>query len=128
MIVSGSLIIAGSILAGWLYWLTGRVQRLLDHAEGAIHLADRTFAALPVPRDRSDGLLRWLGDAPAAGPVPLPAEGTAACRVVPGPRPSPVRRTDTAEMSAALDAGLRRIAQRSTGRHAAARPGGRSGA
>lgn len=28
-----SLIVASLILSGWLYWLTGRVQRLLTHAE-----------------------------------------------------------------------------------------------
>ncbi|MGZ5422759.1 MAG: hypothetical protein ACXWDF_11365, partial [Aeromicrobium sp.] len=59
-----SIIVAAVILAGWLYWLTARVQVLLTHAEAALDRADRTLAAAlamieaarPAPAPSTAGL------------------------------------------------------------------------
>jgi len=45
MIVRLVGIVGALILAGWLYWLTARVQLLLSHAESTLDRADRTLAA-----------------------------------------------------------------------------------
>ena len=61
-------ILGALILAGWLYWLTARVQVLLDHAEATLNRADRTLAA---------AVAMVAAAPPAAAPpvVPSPAGG-----------------------------------------------------
>ena len=74
MIVRLVGILGALILAGWLYWLTARVQVLLDHAEATLDRADRTLAAAvamvaaapatPAPPS---------GPSPVGGPPTVPA-------------------------------------------------------
>lgn len=63
MIAAAFLIIAAASLAGWLYWLTYRQQRLMDRAEPILGALEQLLAALPgKSAPRSD-----------AGPDAVPA-------------------------------------------------------
>ena len=56
-------ILGALLIAGWLYWLTARVQLLLNHAEEALAKADRLLAASGASA---------AADATAALPAPSP--------------------------------------------------------
>lgn len=47
MIATASLLLAGFLLAGWNYWLTNRVQQILNRADRQQDVLDRQFALLP---------------------------------------------------------------------------------
>jgi hypothetical protein len=93
---------------GWIYWLTNRVQQLLNYAEQLLGACQRLLAATPgksAPR--------------AAGPDDVPAERRfLGVRMTPD-RPTPTPRTEP--ITAAIDVGLDRIfaAEPPRRRHAA---------
>jgi hypothetical protein len=83
--------IAGALLiAGWLYWLTARVQLLLSQAEQALEKADRILADAMLQA----GLLPVL-----AGAAGSPGVGGSTTAPEPATAPEPVR-SDTATMPA----------------------------
>ncbi|SOE01267.1 hypothetical protein [Blastococcus haudaquaticus] len=72
-------ILGALVLAGWLYWLTARVQFLLTHVESTLDRADQALAAAmavvaaapPTPAPSGD-----MAQGPVAGPpVPVPPTG-----------------------------------------------------
>ena len=70
-------ILGALVLAGWLYWLTARVQVLLDHAEATLERADRTLAAavamVAAPQPPVQDLTEPTGPPPADGPPTVPS-------------------------------------------------------
>lgn len=91
-------ILGALILAGWLYWLTARVQVLLSHAEATLDRADRTLAAA----------MAMVAAAPP--PVPVPPTG-----------PSPAGGPPTVPAGMALELGKRALVERAFPVHGAPR-------
>lgn len=76
-----AFLVFGFILCGWLYWLTARTQRCLDHAEAALDHADLLIGALQR-RMATRGVLAMLGDDAPPTPVNLPLTPVAVAEAV----------------------------------------------
>ncbi|TQN37444.1 hypothetical protein FHU33_4096 [Blastococcus colisei] len=119
-------IVAALILAGWLYWLTARVQVLLTHAEAALDRADRTLAAAMAMVAATPPIATQLSAvaAPREEAPAIPAL-TAASMTSPAPAPvtvpSPADGPPTVPTGMAVEAEKRALVERAFSVHGAPR-------
>jgi hypothetical protein len=59
VIATASLLLAALILTAWLYWITTRIQQMLNRADRQQDVIDRQLKLFPgksAPRDRGDAV------------------------------------------------------------------------